>query len=99
MAQPYVIRCFNNNNDHKKIALESRRKQMQQKLEKQVERQNHKKVVQQVIVAQEAKEKKIMNKVKELVDESHRHLQERIKKRSQAKEMRNSLIHSPVSET
>jgi hypothetical protein len=82
MAEPYVIRCFNHNQDQKKSALDSRRKDLEQKIEKEVERQNHRKVVQQVILAQEEKEKKMMNKVKEIVEQSHKNLEDRIRKRS-----------------
>lgn len=39
----------------------------------------------------------MMNKVKEIVDQSHRNLEERIRRRSEIKEMRNSLNSSLIA--
>jgi rubrerythrin len=95
MAEPYVIRCFNaTSDDNKKNSLEARRKELEQRLEKEVERQNHRKVLQQAISAQEQKEEKMMNKVKEIVELSNRKLEDRIRRRAEASEMRNSILNS-----
>jgi CRISPR/Cas system-associated endonuclease Cas3-HD len=53
-------------------------------------------VVQQVIVAQEEKERKMMSKVKDLLEQSHRNLQDRIRKRSEIKELRSSLLSTTL---
>ncbi len=45
MSEPYIIRCFNNQYDSKRSALEDRRKILEQKIEQEAERQNHKKIV------------------------------------------------------
>jgi len=46
MAEPYIIRCFSNEQqDQKKVALESKRKEFEIKIESEAERQNHRVVV------------------------------------------------------
>lgn len=74
MSEPYIIRCFNNQLSNKKGALENKRKELEQKIQQEAERQNHKKVVEQAISAQEEKEKKIIKKLKEIQDQSERKL-------------------------
>lgn len=52
MSEPYIIRCFNNQHDSKRSALEDRRKILEQKIEQEAERQNHKKIVEKAIQVQ-----------------------------------------------
>ena len=82
MAEPYIIRCFNNEQqDHKKVALESRRKEFEIKIENEAERQNHRVVVESTIKAQKEKEKRMMNKIRETVEQADKRLEERINNR------------------
>jgi hypothetical protein len=83
MSEPYIIRCFNNQYEHKRDALENKRKELEQRVQQEAERQNHRKVVEQVLTAQEQKERRIKEKINEIVMESDKKLQERIKKRAE----------------
>jgi hypothetical protein len=95
MAEPYVIRCFNNSSQESgKGVMESRRKELEQRLEKEVERHNHRRVLEQVIVAQEEKEQRMKEKVRQILEQSNTNLEERRRRRNEAKEMRNSMLSS-----
>jgi hypothetical protein len=74
MSEPYIIRCFNSSYDHKSSTLENRRKELEQRIEKETEKQNHKTVLEQAILAQEEKEKKMMRKIKDHFDQSEKDL-------------------------
>jgi hypothetical protein len=91
MSEPYIIRCFNNQYEHKRDALENKRKELEQRVQQEAERQNHRKVVEQVLTAQEQKERRIKEKINEIVMESDKKLQERIKKRAEIREYRHSI--------
>ena len=81
MSKPYIIRCFNNRHENKEGKCEYRRKELEQQLEKESERQKHRKVLEQALIAQGQKEEKMKQKIKEVIDESDVRLKERIEKR------------------
>lgn len=83
MSEPYIIRFFNNQGDSKKNNLEERRKKLEQKVEKEAEKQNHRTVIGETLRVQEEKEQKMMKKIKDFIDESEKSIDLRIKKRNE----------------
>ena len=67
MSEPFIIRCFNNQQDRKKAVLESRRKDLEIKIEKEAERQNHRVIVEKAIQVQNEKEERMRTKVRDNV--------------------------------
>lgn len=45
MSEPYIIRCFSNQTEDRPSALDGRRKKLEQTIEKEAERQNHRAIV------------------------------------------------------
>lgn len=92
MAEPYVIRAFNNKHNNTEGKYEHKRKELEQRLEKETERTNHHKVLEQALIAQNQKEEKMKNKIKEVLEDSEKRLSDRRKRRKEAIEMRNSML-------